>query len=75
VVRKSAYSKPIYLEDGLSLKIFNSSIISPANPLRLDDILSDIAAEPEDALGLDHIDKNSRANLWGRSGGPEIRIK
>ncbi|CAZ81196.1 unnamed protein product [Tuber melanosporum] len=38
-----------------------------------EDILADVASEPDDVLGLDHVDKNSRA--WGRTGGPEIRIK
>jgi len=55
VVRKSMFSKPIYLAD--------------------DDILSDVATEADDMLGLDHIDKNGRGTGWGRSGGPEIRIK
>lgn len=54
VVKKSSYSKPIYLND--------------------DDVLADVAAEPEDLLGLDHPDKNGR-NGWGRSNGPEIRIR
>ncbi|KAH8146865.1 uncharacterized protein LAJ45_09239 [Morchella importuna] len=54
VVKKTQFSKPIFLEN--------------------DDILSDIASDSDDMLGLDHPDKNSRGN-WGRAGGPEIRIK
>ena len=44
-----------------------------ANILDIEDILADVASESDDVLGLDHVDKNSRT--WGRSGGPEIRIK
>ncbi len=45
-----------------------------SNIFVIDDVLSDIASESEDLLGLDHPDKNGR-NGWGRSNGPEIRIR
>jgi ubiquitin carboxyl-terminal hydrolase 7 len=73
VVQKSNYSKPMYLEDGMS----------PINVCRLyklltcfstEDIIYDISDEGECLLGLDHVDRNGR-NGWGRAGGPEIRIK
>lgn len=55
VVKKSAYSKPVYLTD--------------------DDVLYDVANDPEDALGLDHADRHANSrNQWARQG-PEIRIR
>lgn len=73
VVRKTNTPKPIYLSDGerpLPLRVGHNAF---ANILGIEDILADVASESDDVLGLDHVDKNSRT--WGRSGGPEIRIK
>ncbi|EWC45003.1 hypothetical protein DRE_06283 [Drechslerella stenobrocha 248] len=46
VVKKTSYSKPVYLND--------------------EDILSDIATDPEDVLGLDHADKSPRGGIFGK---------
>lgn len=85
VVKKSAYSKPVYLENGMrsticqfpcSLSIKRLSFCSSSwLTLRIDDILSDVATDTDDMIGLDHPDKNGRGMGSGRSGGPEIRIK
>jgi ubiquitin carboxyl-terminal hydrolase 7 len=52
VVKRSSYSKPTYLTDG----------ISPSPPLpnpltRTDDVLYDVASHEDDLLGLDHLDR------------------
>jgi hypothetical protein len=72
VIKKTTFSKPIYLSDGL-YHMFKRTVIV-AN-LSVDDILYDIASD-EDFLGLDHADKhqNSGRNGW-RVANPEIRIK
>jgi len=74
VVRKSNTPKPVYLSDGEYPLAFTAWCHKTrANMLDIEDILADVASESDDVLGLDHVDKNSRT--WGRSGGPEIRIK
>jgi ubiquitin carboxyl-terminal hydrolase 7 len=53
VVRRSSYSKPTYLTDGIS------SHASPLHPslIRADDYLFDVATHEDDLLGLDHLDR------------------
>jgi len=60
------YSNPRYLEDGafqvsLPRSPFGHLLIS----CFVDDILSDIATDPDDLLGLDHVNKNR--GFWNRS--------
>lgn len=58
------YSNPRYLEDGV-FKCLPSFSPSFADMYLVDDILSDVATDPDDLLGLDHVNKNR--GFWNRS--------
>lgn len=56
VVRRQQYSKPQYLNDGMcpqNSRVVKSEILTAFT----DDILWDVAANEDDYLGLDHVDR------------------
>ena len=69
VVQRVSYSKPIYLNDGWSATAAHTI---DADMHVTDDILSDVATDGEDLLGLDHVDR-SRGPVSGRGDAIFIR--
>lgn len=72
VVSRVIYSNPRYLEDGACFVSLLQGLLSSTNLGfladswgSLDDVLADIATDPDDQLGLDHVNKNR--NFWNRS--------
>jgi ubiquitin carboxyl-terminal hydrolase 7 len=54
VVKRSSYSKPTYLHDGM---VPYFPIVLRCGLTRLDDVLWDVASQDDDLLGLDHVDR------------------
>jgi ubiquitin carboxyl-terminal hydrolase 7 len=54
VVKRSSYSKPIYLNDSrCSINLPFCTVVLT----RSDDVLWDVASQDDDLLGLDHVDR------------------
>lgn len=64
VVPRTMYSNPRYLEDGESALVW-PFVWNAVSDRLIGDILSDIASDPDDLLGLDHVNKSR--SFWNRS--------